>query len=321
MCVEAMGGAPATGGSEATGGDGSGGEATGGAETGGAGTGGEATGGNGTGGEPIVGDNLISNGDFSSGTSGWEGGDGAPDIDDGRGCRNGGLFGWAGEGSGVTVPAGTYQFTFKAWGDGATAVEAKLALSEDPYEPVLFVETVTPGNGETEYSFEFVTYSDEEKMGLAFGVGGDVQVCIDDVVIARTGPPPENLISNGDFSSGTSGWEGGDGAPEIDAGRGCRNGGLFGWAGEGSGATVPAGNYTFTFKAWGDGETTLEAKFALSEDPYEPVLFTETVTPGSSETDYSFGFTVESNQEKMGLAFGVGADVRMCIDDVSITPN
>jgi hypothetical protein len=166
-----------SGGAETGGDSGSGGEGTGGDETG---TGGEETG---TGGSTSGGENLILNGDFSDGTTGWEGGDGPPEIEDGVACRNGGTFGWNGDGEGMDVVAGEYTFSFKMSGDGTSNVEAKLAGAFDPYEPVLVAENVEPTSELMEYSYDVAVSEDATRIGLAFITSGGY-TCIDDVTFS-----------------------------------------------------------------------------------------------------------------------------------------
>lgn len=128
-----------------------------------------------------------------------------------------------------------------------------------------------------------------------------------------------NLISNGNFSGGKSGWEGGTGATDTSSGKGCVYGdATIGWQGTSSGLNLAAGDYVFAFTISTTGATTVEAKVAPVNHPYEPVLFSEEIT--ALNKTYSYEFTVSETAGGIGLAFNVAsAGDEFCIDDVSLT--
>jgi len=138
-----------------------------------------------------------------------------------------------------------------------------------------------------------------------------------------TGGGGTNLITNGDFASGASGWEGGGGPPDTSSGAGCVGANMHaprtvGWQGSGSGITLQPGSYSFSYTLTTTGSAMVEAKVSPVNYPYEPVLFSQTVTSSQSHT-----FSVSSALENVGLAFNVSGDdgVQVCIDDVSLTLN
>lgn len=149
------------------------------------GTGGRPNDDPGTGGSaPTTGSNLIDNGDFSDGSSGWEGGTGAPPIKDGKACVSwSATVGWQGSGQGVNLEPGSYTLGFSAVGSGVE-VEVKLGLVNYPYEPVLLTKTLTL---ETKsYSFDFNVSALEASMGLAFNVSSEgSEICLDDVTLRK----------------------------------------------------------------------------------------------------------------------------------------
>lgn len=128
----------------------------------------------------------------------------------------------------------------------------------------------------------------------------------------------DNLISNGNFSGGKSGWEGGTGATDTSSGKGCVYGdATIGWQGTSSGLNLEAGDYTFEFTISTSGATSVEAKVAPVNYPYEPVLFSEEITALSKT--YSFEFSVADTAGGIGLAFNVASQGdEFCIDDVSL---
>lgn len=161
--------------------------------------------GGGTGGEPerTYGPNLITNGDFSEGTTGWDNGGlspAPPPIQNGMGCTSDGghmmppdqFVGWSGGMSGTTLEAGTYRYEFRMLAIGSPNVEVKIASTVPPdYEPWLLRAQISPASDSDDtYVYEFDVASAQSQMGLLFnakeGVG---QVCVDDVSLRRVLEP------------------------------------------------------------------------------------------------------------------------------------
>lgn len=157
--------------------------------------------GGGTGGdpEPAYGPNLITNGDFSEGTTGWDNGGltpSPPPIENGMGCTSDGghmmppdqFIGWSGGTSGATLEAGTYRYDFRMRTIGSPNVEVKVASTQPPnYQPwLLQVQLSFPADSDMTYTHQFVVASPESQMGLLFNAKNGVgKVCVDDVSLRR----------------------------------------------------------------------------------------------------------------------------------------
>jgi hypothetical protein len=185
-----MGGSPGDGGSPLA--DGGSPQISGGS---GGGTGGES--------EPAYGPNLITNGDFSSGTTGWDNGGltpAPPPVQNGMGCTSDGghmtppdqFIGWSGGTSGTTLEAGTYRYEFRMLAIGSPNIEVKIASTVPPnYEPWLLRAQLSPAsNSEDSYVYEFDVASAQSQMGLLFNAKDGVgQACVDDVSLRRVLAP------------------------------------------------------------------------------------------------------------------------------------
>ena len=181
-----MGGAPGDGGTE--GGDGGSPPVSG-------GTGGET--------QPEYGPNLITNGDFSDGTTGWDNGGltpAPPPIENGMGCTSDGghmmppdqFIGWSGGTGGMTLEEGTYRYEFRMLAIGSPNIEVKIASTVPPdYEPWLLKAQISPTpDSDDIYVYEFDVASSQVQMGILFNAKeGQGQVCVDDVSLKKVLEP------------------------------------------------------------------------------------------------------------------------------------
>lgn len=159
--------------------------------------------------------------------------------------------------------------------------------------------------------------------------GGEVY-CGDEP-LDGTGSNP-SLIPGGTFSSGPGNWRlsgaAEDPVPTIKNGAVCEslNSFTLGWPADGDGIEVPAGNYRLSVDLdVEDNDENLygqvEVKLAGAEAPYEPLLFSETLTElaGISKT-YTFDFVVENDAENIGMAINVSnLPGGLCIDNIRLT--
>lgn len=155
----------------------------------------------GTGGEsePAYGPNLITNGDFTDGTTGWDNGGltpTPPPLENGMGCTSDGghimppdqFVGWSGGTGGATLEQGTYRYEFRMLVVGNPNVEVKIASTVPPdYEPWLLRAQISPAaDSENTYVYEFDVASPQSQMGILFNAKeGQGKVCVDDVSLRK----------------------------------------------------------------------------------------------------------------------------------------
>ena len=191
------GGATGAGGSQSgSGGDGSGsgGSGNGSGGNGSGGSSGGSGGMSGTGGSTNGGTNLVTNGDFSNGSTGW----GLPAmmgqvtqvVTAGQFCVTVQQLSSAtiGYPSGTVPPfqidgGRTYTFSYQATSTGNLTIESKVGQTQTPYDATgsdFMNESVT-GSLQT-ITHTFMRGSTDPSMGVAFNVsGGPVTFCIDNV--------------------------------------------------------------------------------------------------------------------------------------------
>lgn len=161
--------------------------------------------GGGTGGasEPFYGPNLITNGDFTDGTTGWDNGGLTPmppPLENGMGCTSDGghmmppdqFIGWSGGTGGTTLETGTYRYEFRMLAIGSPNVEVKIASTVPPdYEPWLLRALISPASDSDDtYVFEFDVASEEQQMGVLFNARDGIgRVCVDDVSLRKVLEP------------------------------------------------------------------------------------------------------------------------------------
>lgn len=149
------------------------------------------------------------------------------------------------------------------------------------------------------------------------------------------GPEPEygpNLITNGDFTDGPTGWDNGGlttNPPPLENGMGCTSDGghtmppdqFIGWSGGTGGMTLDEGTYRYQFRMVTIGSPNVEVKIASTVPPdYEPWLLRAQISPDSDSDDtYVYEFDVASPQVQMGILFNAkDGQGQVCVDDVSL---
>jgi internalin A len=139
----------------------------------------------------------------------------------------------------------------------------------------------------------------------------------------------ENII-NGDFSNGTSDWNGGfytPGEGSISESNGellisITNGGTETWniqINQGNINLVSGTEYTLSFDARSVAERTMEANVGMSVDPYESYFASGALDLSIEMTTYSFTFTADADDSTARLEFNCGLDDNdIYIDNVSL---
>jgi hypothetical protein len=149
------------------------------------------------------------------------------------------------------------------------------------------------------------------------------------------GQPSGNLVSNGDFSNGETGW----GIPAmmgslshaVTGGAFCVTLSTVGSAtiGYPAGATPPiqingGASYRFSYQAMiSSGSATFEAKVGQTMPPYDATGSDWPGEPvGGSLQTFTHTFTRASSDSMMGVAFNVtGGPAMVCVDNVTLAPN
>jgi hypothetical protein len=144
---------------------------------------------------------------------------------------------------------------------------------------------------------------------------------------AGTNGSGTNLITNGDFSSGSTDWhvEGG-GNLEVMNGQLCVSGwgtaSLLGWASGGAPVMLSQGvQYRLSYQASASaGSAMMHIKVGLADPPYTSDYETD-VTLSSTLQSFMHTFTPAQNDARNGIAFtfsGTTNNNRICLDNVSI---
>lgn len=171
--------------------------------------------------------NVLSNGDFSSGLTGWTGenydGSGAAYSVESGAAKITAANQGTGAGSYQLHTQGfglkrnyRYQISFRA--RAASARNMQLRLSEDQLNPstagTYLLQDVALGTSFTNYSYtlDYTNSDNPGRLAFLFGTMGTASVYIDDVVISEvayigSGDPLVPAISATNFSGASSGWE------------------------------------------------------------------------------------------------------------------
>jgi hypothetical protein len=181
------GGTPPEGGHGGSGAGGAGG-GSGGLATGGAGAGGSAAGGAG-GGTPA--NSLITNGDFSAGTTDWRVDSGNGNVNNGRFCLMGPsgstLLAWTSSSGNVMLDGSKmYRLSYSASATSSNVrMHVKVALSVQPYTSDYEVDDTLNNNPKTFMHTFMPMNGNDANMGIAITVpnGTNGTVCIDDFSI------------------------------------------------------------------------------------------------------------------------------------------
>ncbi|GAA4888810.1 glycoside hydrolase family 9 protein [Streptomonospora salina] len=135
------------------------------------------------------------------------------------------------------------------------------------------------------------------------------------------------LVTNGGFDNGTTGWWNTENAPADAAdGRLCADvegGTTDAWeaiVGQDDIALTSGESYEFTFTASASTDTTVRALIQEPEEPYTAFL-TENPTLTSEDQTFTHTFTADSTLEDAQLVFQLGGEAEawtLCLDDVSL---
>lgn len=140
------------------------------------------------------GQSLIENGDFSAGDDHWNiervNGAFSDDFSDDELCvralsNTSVIIGWPKDAKdSLTLPAGRYQFSFRARGRGAH-VWAKVGHAYEPYTVLFEREWAAEKSGWHDLVYEF-DFAGDDAVGVAFNVDlklGADRICLDDVAL------------------------------------------------------------------------------------------------------------------------------------------
>jgi hypothetical protein len=132
----------------------------------------------------------------------------------------------------------------------------------------------------------------------------------------------ENLITNGDFANGETGWNGQNGTLDVSSGAACIDGGVdvampagIGWGDVTTNASLVAGTYTLSFDVTVEGSPTLIARVGGVEDPW-PTYFEQdlgTVAAGTQTLTVPIDTPVTA-----GVVFFINTG-GVCVDNVSLS--
>ncbi|AGL16685.1 glycoside hydrolase family 9 protein [Actinoplanes sp. N902-109] len=139
---------------------------------------------------------------------------------------------------------------------------------------------------------------------------------------------PAQLIANGDFATGTTGWWSTDNAPISAAGgelcADVPGGTTNAWdvsLGYNDVPLVAGAAYRLSFRAHADAPVTVRANVQLNEDPYTAALSRSVALTTAAQTfDSSFTSSLQSANGTLTFQLGGSAQAfRFCLDDVSLT--
>jgi hypothetical protein len=279
---------------------------------------------------PVAGSELVTNGDFSNGATSWEGGAAA--------ASNITSYFAAAETTSANVydvnlsqtmtlvPDAQYTVSFKAKSSIARTMIAGLGLYHDPWTNS--GESVDLTTEWREFSLVQTTtvdgtgYGDDESR-ILFDMGGDQggQVWIDDISVVDA--EGVELVTNGDFQSGITSWEGGaataDNIVSYFAVVETVSANVYDVNLSQTMTLVPDTDYTVTFKAKSSIARTMIAGLGLYHDPWTNVgedvsLTTDWQTFTLNQTTTGFG------DDESRILFDMGGDQggQVWIDDVSV---
>jgi hypothetical protein len=276
---------------------------------------------------PVAGSELVVNGDFQNGTTSWTGADDAVTsyfaVTE---TTSGNVYDVNLSQTMTLVPDATYTVSFKAKSSIARTMVAGLGLYHDPWTNVAEAVDLT-----TEWqtftltqtaAVDGVGFGDDESR-IIFDMGGDQggQVWIDDVSVLTA--DSTELVTNGDFAAGATGWEGGT-AIEANitayfAKTETTSGNVYDVNLSQKMTLVAETEYTVSFKAKSSIVRTMVAGLGLYEDPWTNVavsvdLTTEWQTFTLTQTTTGFG------NDNSRVLFDMGGDQggQVWIDDVSV---
>lgn len=282
--------------------------------------------------------NLVANGSFSNGATGWIGN--AVDVrTEGGNSFNFANVAVAGQPFAVNISyplsiptqGVRYRLTFTASSDRARTMLAGIGLNEDPFTNAseTINLTTTPQTFVRELTANFASANSRVLFDMGAAVG---TVVIDDVVlevITTTPPPPPpppppavNLVANGNFSSGATGWSG-NALNVVTEGSNSFNLANVATAGNAFDVNlsyvlpIPTEGvrYRLTFTASSNRNRTMVAGIGLAAGPFTAAVETVnlTTTPQTIVRELTANFASANSR----VIFDMGADTgTVVIDDV-----
>ncbi|GIF02758.1 glycoside hydrolase family 9 protein [Actinoplanes siamensis] len=281
----------------------------------------------------------ISNGDFTTGTTGWWSTDNAPlSATGGQLCAEvagGTTNAWdvsLGHNGIPLVNGAAYELSFRAHASVPVTVRANVQINEAPYTTALSRAVALTTEAQT-FEYAFTSSLDSANGTLTFQLGGSADpfsFCLDDVSLTSDAPTPPagpEQLENGDFADGTAGWYSyGTTATGVDDGQLC--------------ATVPAGlpnpwdagigqnnvalkagsSYTLSFDATATPGATVRAAVQLGAEPYASYLSRDVaLTSARQHLEYTFTAAEDTTAGQVAFqAGGATAEYRLCLDNVSL---
>jgi endoglucanase len=273
--------------------------------------------------------NLLANGNFESGVTGWTGNALQVRTEGGNSYNFADVVA-AGEPYNVnlsypvSIPAlGTqYKLTFKASSNRDRALKAGIGLNGDPWTNTVEDVSLTS----TEQTFELVLTSNfaSESSRVIFDMGHDTgHVVIDDVKLEVL---DTNLVTNGNFESGVTGWTGNALQVRTEGGNSYNFADVVA-AGEPYNVNLSypislptqGATYQLKFTASSNRTRALKAGLGLNSDPWTNVIEDITLTTEPQ----TFDLTIETNfaSENSRIIFDMGHDTgHVVIDEVILKP-
>ncbi len=275
--------------------------------------------------------NLVANGNFSNGTTGWSGN--ALQVR----TEGGNIFNFAdvavaGEPYAVNlsyvlnIPTSGvgYKLRFKASSNRARTMLAGIGLNQDPWTNVTQVVNLTTVQQTFELrltsTFASLTSRVIFDMGAATG-----NVVIDDVELTLDAPPAAtNLVANGNFSNGITGWSGNARDVRTEGGNSF-NFADVAVAGEPFAVNlsyvvnIPTSGvaYKLRFKASSNRNRTMLAGIGLNQDPWTNV--TQVVNLTTAQQTFELSLTSNFANASSRVIFDMGAATgQVVIDDVEL---
>ena len=279
---------------------------------------------------PVSGSELVTNGDFQDGSTGWVNADTAITSYFAVDVASAGDVWSVNLSQVMTLTADTsYEVSFKAKGSVARDMVAGLGLNHDPWSAA--IETVDLTTEWQTFTYTITTTTTDgvgfgdDNSRVLFDMGGAVgQVWIDDVSVKLTGGDGTELLTNGDFQNGSTGWTNADTAITSYFAVDVASAGDVWSVNLSQVMTLTADTpYEVSFKAKGSVDRTMVAGLGLNASPWSAA--TETVDLTTEWQTFTYTITTTTTD---GVGFGDdnsrvlfdmgGAVGQVWIDDVSV---
>ncbi len=269
---------------------------------------------------------LVTNGDFQNGITDWEGGAAVAENITSyfavAETTSNNVYDVNLSQSMTLVPDSNYTVSFKAKSSIERTIIAGLGLYHDPWTNV--GESVSLTTEWQTFTLEQTTtgFGDDDSRVL-FDLGGDQggQVWIDDVSVVTS--DGTELVENGDFQSGITGWAGGaavaSNITSYFAVVETTSANVYDVNLSQTMTLVPDTDYTVSFKAKSSIERTILAGLGLYHDPWTNVAESVSLT-GDWQSFTMTQTTTGFGDDQSRILFDMGGDQggQVWIDDVSV---